>query len=500
MTDFELDFGTGGLRGILGEGARRMNLHTVGRATQGVAEWVSGGSAVVAYDTRLMSREFAEHTACVLAANGIQAWLFPRPVPTPTLSFAVRNLKADCGICITASHNPAEYNGYKVYGRDGGQITLADAETIKNFITGFTGTVKTLTFEDAKAANMVRFTPESVLQTYLSEVEKLRLTGAPCDLKVAYTPLNGAGRECVEVILRKIGATVVTVAEQAEPDGHFPTCPKPNPEEDSALELGSKLCLSEDCDILLATDPDCDRVGVAVNHHGKMRRLTGNEVGVLLLEYVARTQKKSGGLAPVAVKTIVTTPMADAICKNYGIELRNVLTGFKYIGEQIGLLEQAGEAERFLFGFEESCGYLSGTHARDKDGVNAAVLICDMAADYKRRGLTLADAIETLYETYGRWATRLTSIEASGEVVAKLRRNPLTIVVGSPVLSVTDYLDGINGLPPADVLSYTLDYGTIIVRPSGTEPKVKIYYLLRGMDDAEVDADFQRLYLGRHTP
>ncbi|MDR1669111.1 MAG: phospho-sugar mutase [Oscillospiraceae bacterium] len=500
MTDFDLVFGTGGLRGILGEGAGRMNLHTVSRATQGVAEWAGGGSAVVAYDTRLMSREFAEQTACVLAANGIQVWLFPRPVPTPALSFSVRHLNAGCGVCITASHNPASYNGYKVYGRDGGQITLTDAETISGHISRFSGSVKTVDFERAIAEKTVRYVPDSVLSEYLSEVEKLRITDTPCDIKVAYTPLNGAGRECVEAILRRIGAAFVTVAEQAEPDGNFPTCPKPNPEEDSALELGSKLCLAENCDLLLATDPDCDRVGVSVNHHGTMRRLTGNEVGVLLLDAVARLQKRRSGKPPVAVKTIVTTPMAEAVCAEYGAELRNVLTGFKYIGEQIGLLEQAGEEERFLFGFEESCGYLSGTHARDKDGVNAAMLVCEAAADCKRRGLTLVDAIEALYDRYGRWTTSLRSVEADGELVSGLRRCPPRSIAGHPVLRVTDYLSGIGGLPPADVLAIELENGTIVVRPSGTEPKVKIYYMLRGTDDAEIDADFQRLYLGRNTP
>ena len=491
LTDFKLAFGTGGLRGILGDGPDRMNLYTVGRATRGVARWMGGrGAAVIAYDTRRMSKEFAEHTAQILAANGVAAYLFPRPVPTPTLSFAVRRLQAGAGICVTASHNPAEYNGYKVYGADGGQITDGDAAAISRRIHG--GGDKPSA--DAQSAPLQ--VPDSVLTDYLNAVEALRLTGRPCgNLRVAYTPLNGAGLECVTEIFRRIGADYRVVPEQRDPDGDFPTCPKPNPEEDAALALGSKLCLAENCDFLLATDPDCDRAGVSVNQNGTMRRLTGNEVGVLLLEYIIRLRKEPG----VAVKTIVTTPMAQAVCDDHGIELRNVLTGFKYIGEQIGLLERDGGAGRFLFGFEESCGYLSGAHARDKDGVNAAMLICDMAADYKRRGMTLADAIEALYRRYGRWTTRLRSVEAGPEIADRLRRVPPRTVAGRPVLSVTDYLDGVGGLR-ADVLAYTLEDGTIIVRPSGTEPKIKVYYLLRGTDDDQIDADFQRLYLGRDAP
>jgi phosphoglucomutase len=473
-----------------------MNLYMVGRATLGVAEWLGRrGKAVVAYDTRLMSKEFARHTAQILADNGVEAHLFPRPVPTPALSFAVRHLRADAGICITASHNPAEYNGYKVYGADGGQITPGDAAVIaariQDYIEG-----------EHRTSKQIVTVSETVLSEYLDAVEALRLTNTPCDnLRVAYTPLNGAGLECVTEILQRIGAEYITVPEQTEPDGRFPTCPKPNPEEDSALELGMTLCLAQNCDFLLATDPDCDRVGVAVNHNGIMRRLTGNEVGVLLLEYIVRSLYENGKLPPnpVAVKTIVTTPMARAICDDYGIELRDVLTGFKYIGEQIGLLEQDGGAERFLFGFEESCGYLSGAHARDKDGVNAAMLICDMAADYKRRDMTLAGAIDALYRRYGQWVTRLRSVGAEPGIVDRLRHNQPKTIAGHPVLKVTDYLKRADGLT-ADVLSYELEGGTVIVRPSGTEPKVKVYYLLRGMDDAEIDADFQRLYLGRDTP
>jgi phosphoglucomutase len=487
-TSFDLSFGTGGLRGVLGGGPGRMNIQTVGRAAKGVADWLGQtGKAVVAYDTRHYSREFAEHTAAMLAANGIDVYLFPRPVPTPLLSFAVRAARSNAGICITASHNPAKYNGFKVYGADGGQITLTDAETIERFIhTGgkpYVGGHKP-----------ILQVPDDVIEDYLNAVYELRVTRTPChDLRVVYTPLNGAGMECVSEIMRRMDADFITVPEQEKPDGDFPTCRTPNPEEGEALELGEKLCLEEKRDLLLATDPDCDRAGVSVYHHGVMRRLTGNETGVLLLEYLCRHNGKR--VRPVAVKTIVTTPMAQAICDAHGVELRNVLTGFKYIGEQMGLLEQAGEAGRFLFGFEESCGYLSGRHARDKDGCNAVLLICDMAAEYKRRGMTLIDAIEWLYQRYGRWTTKLVSIGSKPCAVPEIHS-----IAGRPVLSKTDYRDGIGGLPKADVLAYSLEDGTIIVRPSGTEPKVKIYYMLRGLDVEEVSADFQRLYMGRNTP
>ncbi|MCL2003774.1 MAG: phospho-sugar mutase [Oscillospiraceae bacterium] len=498
LTDFNLSFGTGGLRGILGEGSDRMNLYTVGRAARGVAGWLgSAGKAVVAYDTRLMSEEFARYTARILMENGIEAILFPRPVPTPVLSFAVRKLAADAGICITASHNPAEYNGFKVYGADGGQITPDDADAITRCILEGAGA------DAADASRAPIQASDSVLSDYLDAVERLRLTDIPCDnLRVAYTPLNGAGLECVTEVMRRIGAEAVVVPEQRAPDGRFPTCPKPNPEEESALELGSKLCLAQDCDFLLATDPDCDRVGVSVRHQGAMRRLTGNEAGLLLLEYICRSLKESGRLParPVAVKTIVTSPSAREICDDYGVELRDVLTGFKYIGEQIGLLERDGEAERFIFGFEESCGYLSGIHARDKDGVNAALLICDMAAAYKREGMTLIDGMERLYRRYGRITTLLKSAETGPEAVDSLRKNPPSEIAGRPVLKITDYMDGAEGLT-ADVLAYEIPEGTVIVRPSGTEPKIKLYYILRGTDDAEqIDADFQRLHLGRDAP
>jgi phosphoglucomutase len=475
-----------------------MNLYTVSRATQGVAEWLGRrGTVVIAFDTRIMSKEFAACAAQVLTVNGIDAYVFQRPVPTPVLSYAVRRMNADAGICVTASHNPAEYNGYKVYGADGGQLTPGDADKISEHI--HSETCGQVTSDDTVTYKHV---PDDVLSDYLDTVESLRLTSLPCDdLRVAYTPLNGAGLECVTEIFKRIGVDYTVVAEQAAPDGNFPTCPKPNPEEESALVLGSKLCLEKHCDILLATDPDCDRVGAAVNHHGTMRRLTGNEIGILLLEYICQTLSENGSLPknPVAVKTIVTSPMAKAVCDKYGAELRDVLTGFKYIGEQIGLLEREGSAERFIFGFEESCGYLSGIHARDKDGVNAVMLICDMAAGYKRRGMTLFDAMESLYQQYGRWTTLLRSVEASPEIVERLRENPPESIAGRDIVKYTDYLSGADGLT-ADVLAYEIGEGTIIVRPSGTEPKVKIYYLLRSTDNGQIDADFQRLLMGRDTP
>jgi phosphoglucomutase len=498
LTDFKLAFGTGGLRGILGDGPDRMNLYTVGRAARGVASWLGcKGRAVIACDTRLMSSEFAEHAAGTLASCGVEAYLFPRPVPTPALSFAVRRMDARAGICITASHNPAEYNGFKVYGSDGGQITPADADAIYRHICAQDGGT-----EGRGGWNEpVHTVPEGVLSDYLDAVVSLRLTGRPCgNIRAAYTPLNGAGFECVSYILRRIGAEFITVEEQEAPDGNFPTCTRPNPEEPGAMELVNRLCLKHGCDLSVATDPDCDRVGVAVNHHGFMRSLTGNETGILLLEYICRTLKEDGRLPlrPVAVKTIVTSPMAGAVCEDYGVELRDVLTGFKYIGEQIGALERDGEAERFIFGFEESCGYLSGIHARDKDGVNAAMLICEMASAYKRKGLTLADAIEKLYKRYGRWTTLLRSADADPAIMERLRGKPPGDIAGRAVTRVTDYLDGEDGLS-ADVLSFSIDEGEIIVRPSGTEPKLKVYYLIRGTENArKIDSDFQRLYLGRN--
>lgn len=495
-----LAFGTGGLRGEIGAGPNRMNLYTVGQATQGLAGWLlaSGGvkKVAIAHDSRIKSQLFARHAARVLAANGIEAWLYSRLMPTPALSFAVRQLGCGAGVCITASHNPAAYNGYKVYGADGCQITTETAALIQagiNRTDVFAG-VKADDFDAAMQAGDIRWIPETVADAFCEAVLALRVnTGqAAAPLRIVYTPLHGAGLECVTRVLDEAGYSDVTVVpQQQQPDGNFPTCPYPNPEMPQAMELGLALAKEKGADLLLATDPDCDRVGVGVRHAGRYTLLDGNQVGVLLLDYVCAARRQSGSLPdnPVAVKTIVTTDMAEAVAKAYGVQLRNVLTGFKFIGEQIGLLEQAGEAGRYVFGFEESCGYLSGTHVRDKDAVNACLLLADMAAWYKSRGMTLVDAMEALYQTHGYYAQGLDSFTFPGQqgfvqmqqTMKQLRAAPLAAIAGVPVATSTDYQwdgpgPGPTGLPASDVLQYRLRDNTLVtVRPSGTEPKLKVY-------------------------
>lgn len=501
----DLAFGTGGLRGLLGAGPNRMNIYTVRRATQGLADYLNRRkerpAAAIAYDSRINSQRFAQEAARVLAANGVKAWLYPRLEPTPALSFAVRNLGCDAGICVTASHNPAAYNGYKVYGPDGCQITLEMAEEIQTDI----GQVEP--FEDVRCADFERaleegrisYISQETLNQFVDAVLAQRVTDAPAaGLRVVYTPLNGTGRECVLQALQAIGVEhVQVVPEQERPDGHFPTCPYPNPEVPAAMALGLALCRREGADLLLATDPDCDRVGVALpDGAGEYKLITGNEVGVLLLDWLCQVRKERGQMPqrPVAVTTIVSTPMADPIAEAYGVELRRVLTGFKFIGEQIGALERAGETERFLFGFEESCGYLSGPHVRDKDGVNAAVLLCDMAAWYRRRGLSLSQVLDGLYQRYGWYRDGLISVECPGSdgmarmaaLMAELRSNPPAVLDGHPVVSCEDYTKGLGQLPPADVFQLNLAHGgRVIVRPSGTEPKIKAYLSVCGQDRAQ---------------
>ena len=407
----DLAFGTGGLRGVLGAGTNRMNVYVVRRATQGLAAYLKAAGlplrCAIAYDSRIGSARFARETARVLAANGVTAYLYPRLEPTPALSWAVRYYGCGAGVCVTASHNPAAYNGYKVYGPDGCQITLEAADAVLKHIGAadhFDG-VRLCGFADALADGTIRMIGEDCLEAFLDAVERRSVwDGDRSALRVVYTPLNGTGRECVTKILRRIGVTDVTlVPEQAWPDGSFPTCPYPNPEERAALERGLALARKTRADLLLGTDPDCDRMGAAVPDGGDYRLLTGNEMGVLLLDYLCRRRSENGTMParPVAVTTIVSTDMADAVAAHYGVELRRTLTGFKFIGEQIGELERAGEAERYLFGFEESYGYLSGPHVRDKDAVNAALLCCEMAAWYRAQGMTLAQAMDALYEKFG---------------------------------------------------------------------------------------------------
>ena len=515
----DLAFGTGGLRGVLGAGTNRMNIYTVRRATQGLCAWLkaSGGtpSVAIAHDSRIKSDLFAREAARVLAANGVTAWIYPRLEPTPALSWAVRYFHCGAGICVTASHNPAKYNGYKVYGPDGGQITLAAAEHVQAAIDStdpFDG-VALADFDAAVADGRIRYIPEQCLEDFLDAVQKLSLSGGAEDLSVVYTPLNGSGLECVTKILGRIGVKDVTVVpEQEHPDGHFPTCPYPNPEEREAMLRGLELCEKLHPDLLLGTDPDCDRMGSAVPEGDGYRLLTGNEMGVLLLDYICRRRMELGTMPekPVAVTTIVSTDMADAVAAEYGVELRRVLTGFKFIGEQIGLLEAEGHGERFLFGFEESYGYLSGSHVRDKDAVNASMLCCEMAAWYKKQGMTLADAIRALYEKHGYTCCAVKSFAFEGEggmermaaVMDSLRAAPPAEIAGRAVTGRTDYQTGEGvalELPRSNVLEYRMDGAKLIVRPSGTEPKIKVYLSARAesMERAqEIDGELAQAAAG----
>ena len=510
----DLAFGTGGLRGVLGAGTNRMNIYTVRRATQGLCAWLkaSGGtpSVAIAHDSRIKSDLFAREAARVLAANGVTAWIYPRLEPTPALSWAVRYFHCGAGICVTASHNPAKYNGYKVYGPDGGQITLEAAEHVQAAIDStdpFDG-VALADFDAAVADGRIRYIPEQCLEDFLDAVQKLSLSGGAEDLSVVYTPLNGSGLECVTKILGRIGVKDVTVVpEQEHPDGRFPTCPYPNPEEREAMQRGLELCEKLHPDLLLGTDPDCDRMGSAVPEGDGYRLLTGNEMGVLLLDYICRRRMELGTMPekPVAVTTIVSTDMATPVAAKYGVELRRTLTGFKFIGEQIGLLEAAGEAGRYIFGFEESYGYLSGAHVRDKDAVNAALLVCEAAAWYAQQGMTLLDAVNALYAEFGCWRNALESFAFEGEsgmhtmqaIMASLRAAPPAEIAGLAVEKAVDYAAGDTGLPAADVLEFQLTGGAkLMIRPSGTEPKIKLYLSAVAPTEAEADAVNARLKEG----
>lgn len=463
----------------------------------------------IAHDSRINSRLFAVQAGCVLAANGIRAYLYPRLEPTPALSWAVRALGCDAGVCITASHNPAQYNGYKVYGPDGCQITVTAAQAIQKAIHAVDCLDGPVALEEAeaRAKGLLLDIPESILDGFLEAVYAQRMPrlaeGPP--LKVVYTPLNGAGLECVRRILQKIGVTdVEVVPEQEHPDGRFPTCPYPNPEIRAALQKGIERCEQVHPDLLLATDPDCDRVGVAVEENGGYTLLTGNEVGVLLLDFICKMRSQAGTMPgkPVAVTTIVSTDMADAVAQKHGVELRRTLTGFKFIGEQIGLLEAEGQVERYIFGFEESYGYLSGPYVRDKDGVNAAMLICQMAQYHKAQGHTLAQAMEALYRQVGYYQNSLHSAAFEGQagfrkmqsIMCGLRREPPHTLGGLAVEKIVDYKAGIHALPKADVLEFQLAGGAkAIIRPSGTEPKMKVYLFGKGRDRQEAKAVLERL-------
>ena len=507
----DLEFGTGGLRGVIGAGTNRMNIYVIRRATQGLCNYLKSTdlpqSIAIGYDSRIKSDLFAREAARVIAANGLTAFIYPRLEPTPALSWAVRYLGCGAGVCVTASHNPAKYNGYKVYGSDGCQITLDVAAAVLKEISvlDMFDDVKLITEEEGRAAGRIITIGESCLEAFLDAVQQRSLSdGSKLDLKVVYTPLNGAGLECVKKILTRIGITDVTVVpEQEHPDGHFPTCPYPNPEIRDAMETGLALCRKVKPDLLLGTDPDCDRMGVAVPEGDDYRLITGNEMGVLLLDYICRKRLENGNMPrnPVAVTTIVSTDMADAVAADYGVELRRVLTGFKFIGEQIALLEEAGELDRYIFGFEESYGYLSGGHVRDKDAVNASMLCCEMTAWYKSRGMTLAQAMDALYEKYGFYRNDLASFTFEGaegmqkmaSIMENLRSNPPKTLDGKGVKKVVDYQVGVDGLPKSNVLEFQTDCAKVLVRPSGTEPKVKVYLSARASNMTDAAQANQRI-------
>ena len=508
----DLAFGTAGLRGTLGAGTNRMNIYTVGRATQGFADYLNANfenpCVAIARDSRNKGELFVQVTASILAANGIVAHVYPKVSPVPTLSFAVRDLGCSGGICMTASHNPAAYNGYKAYGPDGCQITSEAAKSISASIANtdaFSG-VKTMGFDEAVASGMVKWIDDAVLERYYDAVLSKSVSSlsaeqvAEAPLKLVYTPLNGTGLIPVTTVLERAGITDITVVpEQREPNGDFPTCPYPNPEIREAMQKGIDLCEEVHPDLLLATDPDADRVGVACKDGDDYTLLTGNEMGVLLLDYIARMRSERGEdlSDKVAVTTIVSSAMVDALAAEYGFELRRCLTGFKYIGDIITELSDVGQVDRFIFGFEESYGYLSGDHVRDKDAVNASLLICQMAQDYKLRGMNLAQAMRALYEKHGWWLNRTASVSFPGAagaetmrgIMAKLREQAPSELAGRAVEAVVDYEGGVNGLPSANVVEFDVEGGNkVIVRPSGTEPKIKLYMFAKDADRAAADA------------
>ncbi len=503
----DVEFGTAGLRGIMGAGTNRMNIYVVRRATQGLCGWLltrtEKPEVAIGYDSRHKSALFAREAARVFAANGIKVHIFDGLRPVPMVSYAVRKLSCDAGVMITASHNPAEYNGYKVYGCDGCQIgpeTAADVfERIK--AVEMLGGALLCDYDRAVKDGMIEYIPESFDEKYLRRVLRESVNPGICGdsgLSAVYTPLNGAGNVPVRRMLKLCGMeNVLVVPEQEDPDGDFPTCPYPNPEIREALELGLRLAAEKGADILLATDPDCDRVGVAVKQGEDFRILTGNEVGALLLDYIAKCRIDNGTMPekPVAVKSIVSTKLADAVAKEYGVELRGVMTGFRYIGGVVDELDRAG-GERFILGFEESCGYLSGGYVRDKDGVDAAMLVCEMAAYYKRLGKTLADALESLYKKFGYFVDSQANFFCEGEAgllriketMERLRAKAPGALAGQSVVKVTDYL------PEGNALEFALAGGdSVIVRPSGTEPKVKAYFSVRADSAAKARELEQKL-------
>ena len=503
----DLVFGTGGLRAVIGAGTNRVNIYTIGRATLGLARTLlsrtKSPSVAIAYDSRIKSELFARHAACILAGHGITVHIFEKLMPTPALSFAVRALHCDAGIVITASHNPAQYNGYKAYGEDGCQITpdVADRILVEMEKCPYFPDEPTSSFKALLDRGDIRFISPTVVTSYIEAVKAQSIVtnrAGRNELSILYTPLNGSGRDCVLRVLSESGFTrVQMVPEQEYPDGHFPTCPVPNPETREALSLGLDLLKSIQGDLLIATDPDCDRVGIAVRDGDEYALLSGNEVGILLFDYICKNRSVLNTMPnnPVLIKTIVTTEMVVPIAETYGVEVRDVLTGFKYIGEQIGLLEKAGEVDRYIFGFEESYGYLSGGYVRDKDAVNGTMLICEMAAHYHAKHKTLRKVLDDLYSQYGTYINHLQSLPFEGRdglmtmqaLIARLRDNPPDRIDEVSVLAFSDYLHATKNmadgqilpldLPLSDVLRFDLaNNSTVVIRPSGTEPKLKIYY------------------------
>ena len=516
----DLEFGTGGLRGVIGAGTNRMNIYTVRRATQGFADYLNqeyqNPSVAISFDSRIKSDVFSKAAAEVLAANGIKVHIYKNLMPTPCLSFAVRALNCQGGIMITASHNPAKYNGYKVYGEDGCQITLRGAEIILekiNSLDMFSG-VKSSSFDEELAKGNISYISDEVIENFYKNVLAEGINTDLCassGLKVVYTPLNGTGNKPVREILKRLGITDVTVVkEQENPDGNFTTCPYPNPEIREALEVGLKYCNEVKPDLLLATDPDCDRVGIAVPDGDGYALFSGNEVGAMLLEYICQQRIAKGTMPenPIAVKTIVTTDIVNLIGKEYGVEIIDVLTGFKFIGEQIGLLEAKGEENCYIFGFEESYGYLSGSYVRDKYAVNASMLICEMAAYYRTQGISLLQARENMYKKYGVFLQTLHSFTFEGEsgmkkmaeIMTSLRNDHPAEIGGLKVVKFDDYQTSISKdlvsgtdtkltLPKSNVLAFFLEGGSkAIVRPSGTEPKIKTYFTAKADTHEEAQA------------
>ncbi len=505
----DLSFGTGGLRGVLGAGTNRMNLYTVAKATRGLGRYLKetfqAPSCAVSYDSRIHSRDFAELCSAVLASMGIRVFLYPRLQPTPMLSYAVRHLACSAGVMITASHNPAKFNGYKVYGADGCQITLEAADRIQHFIDAETTLTDSLPdFNSLLSDGMISYITEDTIESYYRNILKLRIKPCAAPLHLVYSPLNGTGNVPVREMMKRLGNIRVEIVEEQEnPDGRFPTCPYPNPEIRDAMRLAIAKTLETGADLCFATDPDCDRMGAGVRTGNTVTLISGNDMGVLMLDYLCRNRTFPEGFIPVAIKTIVTTEMAAAICQRYGVELRNVLTGFKFIGEQIGLLEQEGQSERYLFGFEESYGYLSGTDVRDKDAVNASLLLCEMASDLKAEGKTLLDRLDELRTEYGFFAQRLLTFSYEGEngarqmenIMAALRR-PMNSFADIRLRTAhrADYAQDETGLPKSDVLEFRLQNGfKAIVRPSGTEPKLKVYLFVRASDQNSAENELDGL-------